>query len=208
MSSQTLNTAPTPVVGSSTGGVQLSQIKVPLDHAAEAFSTRDPQGKIPLVVIPERLNRVQVWLLALAAVALFGSVWLWVRQQNAWWIVLGIILAALLLLLSIYRAFIVRVPEGVTALLAVGGRFSRMIESGTHLAPPWVVVTHLVTRREIPFDVPVVQAPTRDNVRASVDALVTFAISDPYRFVYNVSATDFDQVFQALCQDGMRMLIH
>ena len=60
---------------------------------------------------------------------------------------------------------------------------------------------------EIPFDIPVVDAPTRDNVRSGVDSLVTFAIVDAYRFVYSISATDFDQVFQASCQDALRGLI-
>jgi regulator of protease activity HflC (stomatin/prohibitin superfamily) len=40
-----------------------------------------------------------------------------------------------------------------------------------------------------------------------VDILVTFAIADPYRFVYSISAFDFDHVFQAACQDGLRMLV-
>ena len=69
------------------------------------------------------------------------------------------------------------------------------------------MVTHLVTRREIPFDVPVVEAPTKDNVRASVDTLVTFNIVDPFKFVFSISADDFDQVFQAACQDGLRHLV-
>jgi regulator of protease activity HflC (stomatin/prohibitin superfamily) len=69
------------------------------------------------------------------------------------------------------------------------------------------VVSHLVTRREIPFDVPVVEALTQDNVRANVDCLVTFNITDPFRFIYNISAGDFDQVLQAVCQDTLRSLI-
>jgi len=107
----------------------------------------------------------------------------------------------------VYRSFIVRVPEGANALLAKGGRYIKTIGSGTHIIQPVIVVTHLVTRREIPFDVPVVEAPTKDNVRASVDTLVTFNIVDPFKFVFSISADDFDQVFQAACQDGLRHLV-
>jgi len=70
-----------------------------------------------------------------------------------------------------------------------------------------VLVSHLVTRREIPFDVPIVQAPTKDNVRANIDTLMTFRITDPFKFVYNISAGDFDQVFQAICQDSLRLVV-
>ncbi len=44
-------------------------------------------------------------------------------------------------------------------------------------------------------------------MRATVDSLVTFAITDPYRFVYNISADDFDHVFQAVCQEALRALV-
>jgi len=112
-----------------------------------------------------------------------------------------------LIIVGLYRSFIVRVPEGANALLAKGGRYTKTIGSGTHIIQPVIVVTHLVTRREIPFDVPVVEAPTKDNVRAAVDTLVTFNIVDPFKFVYSISTDDFDQVFQAACQDGLRHLV-
>jgi regulator of protease activity HflC (stomatin/prohibitin superfamily) len=44
-------------------------------------------------------------------------------------------------------------------------------------------------------------------VRANIDTLMTFRIVDPYRFVYNISAGDFDQVFQAVCQDSLRLVV-
>ena len=98
-------------------------------------------------------------------------------------------------------------PEGTNALLARGGRYIKTINSGTHIISPIIVVTHLVTRREIPFDVPVLEAPTKDNVRASIDTLITFSIADPFKFVYSISADDFNQVFQATCQDGLRHMV-
>jgi regulator of protease activity HflC (stomatin/prohibitin superfamily) len=95
-------------------------------------------------------------------------------------------------------------PEGVNALLSRGGKYAKVVGAGMHIVPPWYVITHLVTRREIPYDVPVVEALTSDKVRARVDALITFSISDPYRFVYSISAADFDQVLHAACQEAVR----
>ncbi|TMC24600.1 MAG: hypothetical protein E6J36_07130 [Chloroflexi bacterium] len=54
---------------------------------------------------------------------------------------------------------------------------------------------------------PVQEAPTQNNVRSTVQALVTFTISDAYRFVYSISASDFDQVFQAACQNTLRAMV-
>src|SRR3712207_8510835 len=50
-------------------------------------------------------------------------------------------------------------------------------------------------------------APTRDNVRAAVDCNITFAIQDPYTFVYRISPDGFDSVFQAACQDALRSMV-
>jgi regulator of protease activity HflC (stomatin/prohibitin superfamily) len=117
------------------------------------------------------------------------------------------LIGVILLILGIYRSFMVRIPEGTTAILTRGGRYQRTIGSGMALLPPWIVVAYLITNREIPFDVPLVELPTQDNVRANVDMLITFRITDPYKFVYNISAADFDQVFQAVCQDGLRSMM-
>ncbi len=92
-------------------------------------------------------------------------------------------------------------------MLTRGGRYYRTLESGTHILPPWILVSHLVTLRQIPFDLPMVETLTSDDVRASVDMLVTFTITDAYRFVYSISADDFDQVFMAACQEALRLQV-
>ena len=186
---------------------QLTQVRVPLEDAADAFNMRDASGRIPIIVIPLHLNRIrnEVILAALFVLAfgIIGGIFI----DNVMMIALSIPIGLLLLLLGIYRSFVVRIPEGVSALLMRGGRYVKTAGAGTHIIPPWVVISHLVTRREIPFDVPIVQAPTKDNVRANIDTLMTFRIVDPYQFVYNISAGDFDQVFQAVCQDSLRLVV-
>ncbi|MBE2222467.1 MAG: hypothetical protein IAF02_13045 [Anaerolineae bacterium] len=186
---------------------QLTQVRVPLEDAADAFTMRDSSGRIPIIVIPKHLNRIRNELILAALFVLaFGTVG-GIFINNTTMIVLAVPIGLLLLLLGIYRSFIVRIPEGVSALLMRGGRYVKTVGAGTHFVPPWLVISHLVTRREIPFDVPIVQAPTKDNVRANIDTLMTFRITDPYQFVYNISAGDFDQVFQAVCQDSLRLVV-
>ncbi len=186
---------------------QLVQVQVPLDQAADAFATRDASGRIPIVVVPKQLNRVRNELVAAGVILAIAAAVAGALLNNRTLLPLAIPVALILVALGVYRSFIVRIPEGVNGLLARGGRYLKTIGSGSHIIPPWIIVSHLVTRRDIPFDVPVVEAPTKDNVRATMDTLVTFTIIDPYQFVYSISADDFDQVFQATCQDALRSMV-
>lgn len=186
---------------------QVTQVRVPLDEAAYAFSVRDQSGRIPVVVIPSRPHRIRNEFVGLGALVLAIAIGEIVFFRTAHLLPWAIPLSLLLLALGVYRSFMVRIPEGVDGLLARGGRYIRTIGSGTQLVAPWYVISHLVTRREIPFDVPVVEAPTQDLVRASVDTLITFRITNAYKFVYSISADDFDEVLQAACQDGLRRLV-
>lgn len=186
---------------------QLTQVYVPIDKATAAFATRGADGTIPLVVIPEHSFRLKLDWIALGIVTLIIGAVGGSSLGNTLLISLAIIVGLLLVALGLYRSFRIFIPEGVKALLAQGGRYTRTIGSGPHLLRPWVAITHLISRREIPFDVPVLEAPTQDNVRANVDILITFSITDPYKFVFNISADDFDQVFQASCQDSLRAMV-
>lgn len=186
---------------------QLYQARVPLDEAADAFNTRDASGRIPIVVTPQRLNRIRNEMVTAAALVFAGGLAGYYFTSNWMWITIGVPLALVFIIIGIYRSFIVRIPEGVNALLTKGGRYYRTISSGTFILPPWVLVSHLVTRRQIPFDIPMVEMPTLDNVRVTIDMLVTFTITDAYRFVYSISADDFDQVFMAACQDALRLQV-
>lgn len=186
---------------------QLTQARVPFEEAEEAFSSRDASGRIPIVVIPLKPNRIRnefvgaglfVIVAGFLAGRYFGLDYLIPTS-----IVVGLVLVAL----GVYKSFFLRIPEGVSGLLIRGGKYQRTVGGGTHVVPPWILVSHLISRREIPFDAPAVEALTKDNVRASVDTLLTFKINDANRFIYSISATDFDLVFQAACQDTLRSLI-
>jgi len=186
---------------------QLTSVRVPLDQAADAFVSPDASGRTPIVVLTRRQNRISNVSLLIAVLILAGGILWSVLAGNFLLISAAIPLSLVFFVLAIFRSFLVRIPEGAYGLLQQRGKYLRTIESGTQILPPWIVVSHLVTRRIIPFDVPVQEAPTQNNVRSTVQALVTFTISDAYRFVYSISASDFDQVFQAACQNTLRAMV-
>ncbi|HET9223214.1 MAG TPA: SPFH domain-containing protein [Roseiflexaceae bacterium] len=186
---------------------QLTQVRVPLDDAAIAFSTRDASGRTPIVVQTERQNRVRNDFMLAAVIVLVAGFVAGNLLDSISLPALSVPLAIVLAVLGVWRSFYIIVPEGASALLLKGGKYSKTIGSGRYFMPPWIVVNYLVTRREIPYDAPVLEAPTADNVRAAVDVLVTFMITDPYQFVYSIAADDFDLVLQSACQDALRGLI-
>jgi len=191
----------------STDYSQLTQKQVPLEEAADAFILKDENGRVPIIIMPTRPNRVNVEIMGLAVLLLIGGIIGRSYLSDSPLPELAVTASILVFLIGIYLTVRVRIPEGVNALLMAGGQYKRTIGSGPIFIPPWVAISHLITRREIPFDVPLVNAPTKDSVRANVDTLITFLITDPYRFVYSISANDFDQVFQAMCQDSLRLMI-
>src|SRR6266566_3828863 len=187
--------------------IQLTSVRVPLDQAADALISQDASGHTPIVVLTQRQNRISNLPLLIGVVILIGGIVWAVLAGNPLLGGAAVPLSLLFFVLAIFRSFLVRIPEGAYGLLQSRGKYLRTIESGTQVLPPWIVVSHVVSRRIIPFEVPVNEAPTQDNVRSSVQVLVTFTISDPYRFVYSISASDFDQVFQAACQNTMRAMV-
>lgn len=185
-------------------GIQLTQVRVPLDDAAEALSTQDEAGRLPIVVLPKQAYRIRNGFVGLGLLLIIGGllfdVTLPLRGGS-------FAAGALLVVLGVFRAFMVPVPEGSRAVLLRRGRFHKTLGPGNHIVVPNIVVSHIVTTRETPFDAPATEIPTRDDVRTSVDILMTFRIEAPEKFVFTISAADFDQVCQASCQEVVRLLL-
>ena len=184
--------------------IQLTQARVPLDEAPEAFGVPDASGRLPIVLLPSAPHRIRnSFLIAGIVVAIVGLI------LDMQLILRGgaLIFGVLLIFLGVFRSFLVPVPEGSKAILLRRGRIDRTIGPGNHVIPPWIAVSHLVTTREIPFDVPVTEVPTQEGLRVSVDVLLTFRITRPEQFVFAISAPDFDQVCQAAGQDALRLLV-
>lgn len=169
--------------------VQLTQQRVPLRRAAEVFAKPDDAGRYPIVVLIKQGGRFSAQLLLVAGAVAATVVLLPVGPILT---IAGLVGAVGLLFAGSARAVLVPVPEGTQAVLAERGRFLRVAGPGIQRVPPTVVVTHVVTTREIPFGTLVRGAPLADEVRVDVDLLFTFRIVDPGKFVYNTTAPDFD----------------
>ena len=185
-------------------GIQLTQVRVPLDDAAEALSTQDEAGRLPIVVLPKQAYRIRNGFVGAGLLLVLGGLVFDVTLPLR-----GGTLAAgaILVVLGVFRAFMVPVPEGSRAVLLRRGRFNKTLGPGNHIVVPNIVVSHIVTTRETPFDAPAAEIPTRDDVRTNVDILMTFRIESPEKFVFTISAADFDQVCQATCQEVVRRLL-
>jgi regulator of protease activity HflC (stomatin/prohibitin superfamily) len=184
--------------------VQLTQVRVPISDAADAFTVPDAEGRFPIVVLTGERSRIRNEFVAAGVIVIvisfFFELGLAVRGGLA-----GV--GVLLLFLGVFQSFRVMIPEGSQALTLRRGRFDKAIPAGMHFLPPWVGVTHVVTKREIPFLAPGRQVPTADGVRVDIDLLLTFAIEAADRFVFSISAPDFDLVCNAASQDALRRLV-
>jgi regulator of protease activity HflC (stomatin/prohibitin superfamily) len=181
--------------------VQLTQQRVRLRRAAEVFATPDDAGRYPIVVLVKQGGRFQTELLVVAAVIAAAVV---LAPLPPLLTIAGLVLTVVFVLAGSARAVFMPVPEGTQAVLAERGRFLRVAGPGVQRVPPTVVVTHLVTTREIPFGTLVRAAPTADDVRIDVEILFTFRIDDPGKFVFNTTAPDFDAVCLGAAQAIVR----
>jgi regulator of protease activity HflC (stomatin/prohibitin superfamily) len=187
---------------------QLTQTRVPLEEAGDALATKEENGRTPIVVLTVRSNRVVNGLVIAGAAVLLLSIAVGLASDQIIFGGLGTLAGIALLVFSVYSSFFVTIPEGANGLVMRRGRYDHMLGPGRYLLAPYYVISSVVTRREIPFEVPVAEAPTQDNVRATLEALVSFTISDPYKFIYNISANDFDMVLQASGQRVIRSMVH
>jgi regulator of protease activity HflC (stomatin/prohibitin superfamily) len=197
--------APLPLPpGTAALSLQLTQARVPLEDAADALATPDAAGRLPIIILPQQAFRIRNELVVAGLIVLVLAflIDLQLAVRSA---ILG--LGALLIVLGVFQSFRVPVPEGSQAVLLRRGRFDRTLGPGNHVVPPWIIVSHIVTTRETPFDSPAMEIPTKDDVRTNVDIVMTFKIAAPEKFVFTISAPDFDQVCQATCQEAVRTLV-
>uniref|UniRef100_A0A7S1Z6D7 Band 7 domain-containing protein n=1 Tax=Trieres chinensis TaxID=1514140 RepID=A0A7S1Z6D7_TRICV len=107
-------------------------------------------------------------------------------------------------------AFWFTVPEGFYALVTrhgatelfkdpSTGKETPVWPSGLHLGPPWLKVSHLVTKQSVVFNTPIRGCKTKDNVTVQIDISIVLRVmgdsdrpgDDPqnvYKFVHEVTA--------------------
>lgn len=191
--------APAPVY------VQLVSTWEPSENqAAASLVTPDANGRLPAIVRVGGPSLVR-WepLAGAAGLVIFAIVF---SPPLVFWALL-VAGAVLLVVASLLGRLFIKVPEGAWGLVSRRNRHERTLLPGSYVVPPYLTLTHFVTRRELVFDAPVAAAPSKDGVRINVDVLVTFRVVDPARFVYQISIGDFDQFAQAAIQDTVRGLV-
>mmetsp|Transcript_33096 Transcript_33096/g.49964 ORF Transcript_33096/g.49964 Transcript_33096/m.49964 type:complete len:524 (-) Transcript_33096:132-1703(-) len=108
-----------------------------------------------------------------------------------------------------FPSFWFTIPEGFYALVTRHGALeytkdrngnkTPLWPAGFHYGPPWLKVSHLVTKQAVVFNTPVRGCRTKDNVRVDVDVAIVLRImgeEDPEnvpKFVYTVSAEGLQQ---------------
>ena len=115
------------------------------------------------------------------------------------WVVVGILVIVVLS----QAIFVVRQFE--RGVVATFGRFAHTVDPGLTFIMPFVQTLDRVDMRETVLDVNPQEVITEDNVVVTVDAVIYFEVTDPFRRVYNV--TDFRLAAMKLAQTNLRNVI-
>ncbi len=184
--------------------IQLTEVDATPMDAAEAIERRDSYGRVPVLVRIRRQPPINpVWLLVAIGLAASGLFLPLVAALRAI-IIVGAVVA---LVVGIISRLLIRVPSGSVGLIVRAGRHDRVFTAGNHWVLPFFALSHLVTTREIAFDVPVNQVRSADGVGVGIDTLLSLQIADPVKFAYSITPGDADQFVQASCLDAVRTLI-
>lgn len=84
-------------------------------------------------------------------------------------------------------------------------RYDRTAEAGLTLIVPFVERMVRVNMREQVINVPPQEVITKDNAVVTVDAVIYFQVTDPFRVVYNIE--NFAQAAVTLAQTNLRNII-
>ncbi len=115
-----------------------------------------------------------------------------------------VLILAFLVLVTIPRAIVVIRPyqRGVVEVL---GKYRTTFQPGWHLVVPFITAVRIVDMRERVIDVPPQEVITKDNVVLTIDAVVYYEVTDPFRVVYNVR--NFELAVIKLAQTSLRNIV-
>jgi regulator of protease activity HflC (stomatin/prohibitin superfamily) len=142
--------------------------------------------------------------LLLAALLVASGIFVPVSIELRGILILGAILAVVL---GLANRIVIRVPAGAVGLVIRGGTYRATLANGVHRVSPNVLLSHVVTTRELGFDVPVTEVLSSDGVGVVVDVLLTLGIEDHAKLVYNMTMGDLDQLLHAAARDAVRGLV-
>jgi len=115
------------------------------------------------------------------------------------WVVLGIFAV----MIAGQAIFVVKQYE--RGVVTSFGRYVNTVEPGLRVIFPFVQTLTRVDMRETVMDVTPQEVITEDNAVVTVDAVVYFQVTDPFRRLYNV--TDFRLAAMKLAQTNLRNVI-
>lgn len=189
---------PEPVAGSH---LQITEVEAAPNDAAEAIERRDSWGRVPVVVRVRRQPPIRMeWVLIAIGLGASGVLLPLFLALKA----VIIVAAVVALLVGFLARIFIRVPPGAVGLTIRSGRPAGTLDAGVHTTSPFVILTHLVTARDIAFDVPVSEVRSADGVAVTVDLMLTLRISDPPAFAYQIATGDADALVHAATQDAVR----
>jgi hypothetical protein len=115
--------------------MQLTQVRAPLEDAAQVLTTTDAEGRQPIVLVPLRASRIRMDIvfvgLILLAVAMLADIAPALRAA-------GGLLGVALIVVGVMRALFVSVPEGAQAVLLQRGRFVNRVGPGVQFVRPGI----------------------------------------------------------------------
>lgn len=82
------------------------------------------------------------------------------------------------------------------------GRFRTLLDPGLNFVFPFIDTVRKVDMREQVIDVPPQEVITKDNVGVTVDAVIYFKVTDPFKVAYNVA--NFQYAALKLAQTNLR----
>ena len=184
--------------------VQIVEVTAGPIEAAEAIEQPDEQGRIPVLVRIRRQPPINpIWILIAIGLAASGLFLPLVTALRA----IIIVLAVVAVIVGLTSRLFMRIPPGSVGLVAKSGRHSAVLENGIHRVNPLLALTHLVTTRELAFDVPVAAVRSIDGVNVNVDLVLTLGIGDPVKLAYSITTSDLDEFIHATSQEAVRLLI-
>ena len=127
-------------------------------------------------------------------------------ELNSSFSIATLILIIVAIIIVFYAARAVRIirpfERGVVERL---GKYQRTWEPGLHLLIPFIDRVTKVDMRENVVDVPPQEVITKDNVAVTVDAVVYYEATNPFKLIYNV--TDFYLAATKLAQTNLRNVV-
>lgn len=121
-------------------------------------------------------------------------------------ILIGPVLFILILFVLIYVSRAIKIVRPFEkGLIERLGKYTRTADSGlTVLFPPFESMRKVDMREQV-IEVPPQEVITKDNVVVTVDAIIYFHVSDPFKVVYNVAR--FEMAALKLAQTNLRNTI-